>query len=106
MTVMKTKDMDWRKYLNELKNSTFKMSDVERQEFTGYLLRHDMAEKENCMDIFSSILMNHNVMLADLIAEVLINESPETIGILIQNIKNIVTDFYQETIESLLNSQS
>ena len=58
------------------------------------------------MDIFSSILMNHNVMLADLIAEVLINESPETIGILIQNIKNIVTDFYQETIESLLNSMT
>ena len=102
MAVAKKKDMDWSYYLNELAKSTTRVSEIERTEFAGYLLRRDMEGNQDRACIFQKIVANDNYLLADLIASLLIAESPDSVEDLLRNIKYIVTENYNDEMNELI----
>lgn len=98
MAVTKRKDMDWKEYLNELIANKSKLSDVEKAEFCGLLLKRDLIidqQEEGINDEFFA--------LTKLTSNLLIAESPETISDLINHLKKVLFDYYDNEINELLN---
>lgn len=105
MTVMKSKDMDWKQYLRQLAESFAKISDIERVEFAGYLLRRDMQSTSNPAVLFDTIFSSNQYFIADYIADVLIAESPDSIEDLLKNTKHLITSYYEDEINSLIKGE-
>jgi hypothetical protein len=97
MSITKSKDMDWRKYLKELAESDRKPSDIECTEFSGYLLRRD-AENSS-----KSVILHDDII--DLVANFLIAESPDTIEDLLRSIKFSVVDHYKKEMTILISDE-
>jgi hypothetical protein len=102
MAVVKKKDIDWRYYLKELVQSTTKISELERLEFAGFLLKRDMKESFNRHAIFEKIVTYDNCYLADVISSFLTVESPDSLYDLLDTIKKIVLEYYNEQIMKLI----
>lgn len=102
MAIIKHKDMNWKKYIAALAESPSKLSDIERIELSGYLLRRDM-ELENRGVVLDDILSMYNYELGDVISAFLIAESPDTTFDLLQSIRNHVADYYSKEIDTLIS---
>lgn len=94
MAVIKQKDMTWRQYLRQLAESPTKPSDIERTEFSGYLLRRDAENNGKTLTFDDDI--------TDLIASFLIAESPDTTEDLLECIKSSIVDHYKDEINILI----
>lgn len=107
MAVPKTKDMNWRRYLRALaESSSSHISDIERVELSGYLLRRDIEIAEKPGIVLNEIFSKYNYEIADLIAGFLIAESPDTTTDLLLSIRNLVVDRYTNHIDHLLKEEA
>lgn len=103
MAVVKQKDMDWKDYARKLAESApNKISDIELLEFSGYLLRRDMEESNDRLNIFATVMRYDNCFLADLMASFLIAESPDTNEDLVKHLKEAVLEYYMNEIKYLI----
>lgn len=101
MAVVKNKDMDWKSYLRKLAESSSKLTDIDRIEFSGYLLRRDL-ENEDAKIIINNIFSVYQYDIGDMIADFLIAESPDTTKYLHTSLKNSVVDYYTQQINELI----
>ncbi len=101
MTVIKRKDMDWKEYLSELATQPGKLSDISKTEFSGFLLKRDQIQWD-AKFIFTEIFWNKEVEMANLISNLLIAESPDTIFDFLKLLKEtIINNYHDEMIELL-----
>lgn len=101
MTVIKHKDMDYRSYVRALAESSGKLSDIERLELSGYLLRRDM-DTDDRVKIFRNIFEQDNLLLGNLAAYFFTAESPDTALDLHESLKSFAVDYYAKEIEYLM----
>ena len=104
MTVIKNKDMNWKRYLRQLAEAHNKISTIERIEFSGYLLRRDMEREDNAK-ILTQILALYDYGVGDTIASTLIAESPDSKENLFNIIKNLVIDHYNDEVNTLIKEE-
>jgi len=102
MAVTKKKDGDWKYYLRELALSGCKISDIEKAEFAGYLLRKDMDNGE-CLLTENFFLPCEGIM--DIVASCLIAESPEAIEDVIRALKNRAIEYYEYEIDERIKDE-
>lgn len=102
MAIMKKKDIDWKYYLTEIARSQSKLSEIEKQEFAGHLLKRDMESTQKRYNVIEDIAISEDCYLGDMIASFLVAESPDTIEDLLNTIKKIITDFYTNEINELI----
>jgi len=103
MTVIKNKDINWKTYIRELALSPSKMSDIERVEMSGYLLRRDMNTiGTNILNIiFKEALDDIGYFLTSF----LIAESPDSTEDLLINMRTTIVNYYSPIIDKLLISE-
>jgi len=99
MSVIKDRDMTADRYIRSLAESGGKISDIERVEVSGYLLRECMEGHTERALIFQDMMAYDNFILGDVIASVLVAESPDSIHDLLKMLKTIVTDYYETHID-------
>lgn len=102
MAVMKKKDIDWKYYLTELVRSNTKITDFERLEFAGFLLRRDMKDSFNRHAIFEKMMTYDNCYFADVIASYVIVETPESRDDLTDAAKKLLLEYYNDQIDKLI----
>lgn len=102
MAVMKKKDMNWKDYLRELALSDTKISDIEKVELAGFLLRRDMDDPELAAEVTGMIFCHSHLPTGDMIASFMIAESPETTEDLLNFIKKNVISYYSQEVDELL----
>lgn len=105
MAVIKRKDANWESYLQQLAESGCKISDMERVEFAGFLLRRDMEGSNERESIFKKIIANDNYYIFDVIASYLIAESDDTNYDLTKAIKHIIAEHYNKEMDFLIKEE-
>ena len=105
MTIVKRKDITYREYIRALAESHEKISDIERSELAGHLLRRDMENSNDRENIFTKIMMHDNCGIADFISDAMIVELPENIEDLMRDIKYAVTKHYSNEIDQLVKEE-
>lgn len=99
MAVMKKKDIDWKYYLHELALSPNKITDLDRLEFAGFLLRRDMENSAKRKNIIQEIFTQDESYFGDVIASYIIAETPDAKEELIDNLKKLLLQYYGEEID-------
>jgi hypothetical protein len=103
MSVIKKNDLDWRYYLRQLAESSSKISDIERVEFAGLLLKRDL-EKGNTRS-FIELITFDDCCLGDLIAQFMIAESPESCDDILNTIQTRVVNHYLDEMDELIQDE-
>lgn len=105
MSVVKKSDADWRYYLRQLAESQHKISDIEKVEFAGYLMRRDSEKGAAGSQDFIKMISFDNCYLMDYISAYMIAESPESIEDLLKNIQHIIVEYYSDEMDSLIKQE-
>ncbi len=105
MAVMKRKDLDWKYYLRELALSTTKITDLDRLEFAGFLLRRDMQDSQKRKEIIGQLLTQDESYFGDVLASYIIVETPDAVEALTNNLKKLLLQHYGEEIDILIQKE-
>ncbi len=103
MSVVKKGHADWRYYLRQLAESCSKISDMEKIEFAGHLLRRDM--EKGGLEVFQKIMIRDDCHVADIMASFMIAESPETVEDLLNTVQYLIVDHYAKEMEQLIKDE-
>lgn len=103
MAINKSKDMGWKKYVELLAESPAKISEIEKIELSGYLLRRDLEQGK--FYIFDQIIRQNNFEIGDLMASFLIAESPDTTFDFLQGIRSFAVEYYNSEINILISDE-
>ncbi len=105
MAVVKKKDGDWKYYLRELALSQTKITDLDRLEFAGFLLRRDMENHKKRQEIVKELLTQEDAFIGDVLASYIIAETPDARDELTDNLKKLLLQYYEEEIDCLIKRE-
>lgn len=102
MAIAKQAGMNWKSYLRALADSNCNISDLEKVELAGYLLRDENIDTSGSTETLMPIFEDDQGGVADAIATFLIAESPETTEDLLDAIRSQVMNYYSHRIDVLI----
>lgn len=105
MAIAKSADMNWKSYLRLLAEQGCKVSDLEKTELAGLLMRRDNENVRHSNELFEHIFAMDNGEITDRIATLLFSESPDSITDLVQILKAQITQAYQDEINTLIDGE-
>lgn len=104
MAITKRRNVTWKEYVRDLAESPHKLTEIEKIELSGLLLRRDM-DTDKRTSILHTIFSKYDYEIADIIAAFLITESPDTSGDLLHSIKTLVSEHYTAEIKELIANE-